>query len=288
MAGGRAERQLGSKVASAALSDTALPALGSRGRGAPMNVRHAELLELVRQRGYVSIESMATRFSVSTQTIRRDIQSLCDMKLLERHHGGAGLPPASDALAYTSRKVRNARQKQLIGKRVATEIPNGASLFIDIGTTTEAVAKALVDHRDLRIVTNHIAVAVALSERTDFQITLAGGVVRKRDQAVTGEATVEFLENFKVSFGIFGIGAIDDEGELLDYDYRDVQVSKTAMANARKRFVVMDRTKFNGDAMVRVANISDFDALFTDGEPPPRIREILLASNVRLLTPESR
>ena len=103
------------------------------GRGrAPMNVRHAELLELVRQRGFVSIDSMAARFPVSNQTIRRDIQHLSDLKLLERLHGGAGLPPGTDTLAYTNRQVHNARQKRQIGKLVAREIPNGASIFIDI------------------------------------------------------------------------------------------------------------------------------------------------------------
>lgn len=254
--------------------------------GVPMNVRHRELLELVRQRGYVTIDAMAARFAVSTQTVRRDIQQLCDSQLLTRHHGGAGLPPGSDSLAYTNRKVRNAREKKLIGELVARHIPNGASVFIDIGTTTEAVANALVDHRDLRIITNHIAVAAGLSERTNFEIILAGGIVRKRDQAVTGEATVDFLRNFKASYGIFGIGTIDAEGELLDYDYRDVQVSKTAIANVRNRFVVMDESKFNGDAMVKLGHISDFHALFTNGAPPPEVRKILRAKKVKLVMPE--
>lgn len=274
----------GSGTNPVSVSSTDLSAGGGR---APMNVRHAELLELVRQRGFVSIDSMAARFSVSNQTIRRDIQHLSDLKLLERLHGGAALPPGTDTLAYTNRQVHNARQKRHIGKLVAREIPNGASIFIDIGTTTGAVADALVDHRELRIVTNHIAVAASLSDRTDFEITLAGGVVRKRDQAVTGEATAEFLKNFKVRYGIFGIGTIDDDGELLDYDYRDVQVSKMAIANSKNRFVVMDATKFNGDGMVRVGHISDFDALFTDGEPPRELKKLLKASNVKVFGPES-
>ena len=82
------------------------------------------------------------------------------------------------------------------------------------------------------VITSHVAVALALSERTDFEIILAGGTVRKRDQAVTGAAAVEFLQRFKVAYGIFGIGTIDDDGELLDYDYRDVQVSRTAMGKS--------------------------------------------------------
>ena len=258
------------------------------GRNSSIDARQDALLAIVRQRGYVSIEAMASRFAVSAQTIRRDIKSLSKRRLLERHHGGAGLPPGTDALAYTSRKVRHAPEKQLIGRLVARQIPNGASLFIDIGTTTEAVAEALVNHRDLRVVTNHIAVASMLSEHTDFEIVLTGGVVRKRDQAVIGEASADFLQRFKVTYGIFGIGTIDSDGELLDYDYRDVQVSRTAIANSRKRFIVMDKSKFDGDAMIKVGHLSQVDALFTDGAPPTDVQRILRANKVRLHVPGRR
>ncbi|MDX1431124.1 MAG: DeoR family transcriptional regulator [Gammaproteobacteria bacterium] len=257
-------------------------------RNTSVDARQNELLAIVRQRGYVSIEAMANRFAVSTQTIRRDIKTLSGQKLLERHHGGAGLPPGTDTLAYTSRKVRHALEKQLIGRLVARQIPNGASLFIDIGTTTEAVAEALVNHRELRVVTNHIGVASMLSEHTDFEIVLTGGRVRKRDQAVTGEASADFLQRFKVTYGIFGIGTIDSDGDLLDYDYRDVQVSCTAIANSRKRFIVMDKSKFYGDAMIKVGHLRQVDALFTDGPPPADVQRLLRANKVKLHVPMRR
>lgn len=258
------------------------------GRNTSVEARQNELLAIVRQRGYVSIEAMATRFAVSAQTIRRDVMALSRQKLLERHHGGAGLPPGSDALAYTSRKIRHALEKQLIGRLVARQIPNGASLFIDIGTTTEAVAEALVNHRDLHVVTNHIGVASMLSEHTDFEIVLTGGQVRKRDQAITGEASADFLQRFKVTYGIFGIGTIDSDGELLDYDYRDVRVSRTAIENSRKRFIVMDRSKFHGDAMIKVGHIRQIDALFTDAPPPADVQRMLRMHKVKLHVPARR
>ena len=182
----------------------------------------------------------------------------------------------------TNRKVRHALGKHAIAQLVVEQIPNGASLFIDIGTTVEAVAEALLNHESLRVVTNHLGVVSILSERTDFEIILAGGRVRKRDRAVTGEATIEFLQRFKVGYAIFSIGAIDADGALLDYDYRDVQVSKTALANSRQRYVVADHSKFNGDAMVRLGHISDIDAVFTDAPPPPPIARCLREHNVRL------
>lgn len=250
--------------------------------GAKISARQQAIVQVVRERGFATIETMADDFGVSAQTIRRDIIELSQKNLLERYHGGAGLPTGRDRLAYTSRRVRNAAEKRRIAAMVAAQIPNGASLFIDIGTTTEAVAEALVGHQDLRVITNHIGVVTLFCERTDFEVMLPGGLVRNRDRAITGEATSEFLRRFRVEFGIFGIGAIDREGHLLDYDYRDVQVSRTAMEVARKRFAVIDSSKFLGDAMMHLAHVAEIDALFTDAPPPETIAAQLAQHNVSL------
>lgn len=255
---------------------------GPPARRLDIRTRQERIVDLVRRRGYASIEAMSAQFAVSAQTIRRDITQLCEHDLLVRYHGGAGLPAGGDKLAYSNRKIRNAAAKREIAKLIAREIPDGASLFIDIGTTMEAVAEALLDHEALRVVTNHIGVVSILSQRTDFEISLAGGTVRNRDRAVTGETATEFLRRFKVGYGIFGIGTIDNDGEMLDYDYRDVQVSTTAMAISRRRFVAADRSKFNGDAMVKLGHVSEIDALFTDAPPSPEIRRALRANGVRL------
>ena len=277
------DRVLRPSFARGAGAEPGLPA-----RRLDIHTRQTRVVELVRRRGYASIEAMSTHFEVSAQTIRRDIKQLSAHDLLVRYHGGAGLPAAADKLAYSNRKIRNAVAKRAIAKLVAREIPHGASLFIDIGTTMEAVAEALLDHEGLRIVTNHIGVASILSQRTDFEISLAGGTLRNRDRAVTGAATTEFLERFRVGYGIFGIGAIDDDGEMLDYDYRDVQVSLTAMDISRRHFIAADQSKFNGDAMVKFAHVSEIDALFTDAPPPSGIAEALRANDVRLFVAGGR
>ncbi len=248
-----------------------------------LNDRQSAIVRIVRDRGFASIGSLADEFGVSQQTIRRDIIELSRRNLVQRYHGGAGLPTGRDRLAYANRRVRNAEAKRRIARAVAAEIPNGASLFIDIGTTTEAVAEALLRHRDLRVVTNHVGVVWLFCRHTDFEIVLAGGMVRNRDLAIIGTATADFLEGFRVSYGIFGVGAIDPEGNLLDYDYRDMRTSRAAMEIARRRFVVADAAKFRGDAMIRLGHLNEIDVLFTDAEPPPEIASCLEAAGTRLV-----
>ena len=245
--------------------------------------RQDAIVKVVREQGYASIESMAQTFAVSTQTIRRDVIDLSRRNLVQRYHGGAGLPTGRDRLAYSNRRIRQAAEKKRIAAALAREIPNGASLFIDIGTTTEAVAEALLNHRNLRIITNHITVVSLFCEKTDFEIILTGGMVRGHDRAITGEAAADFLREFRVRYGIFGIGAIDPDGQMLDYDYRDTRVSRAAIEISRHRFVVADASKFLGDAMVRLAHVSEVDALFTDAPPPASIAAQLAANNVKLV-----
>lgn len=251
--------------------------------GDRLTARQSAIVQVVRERGFASIEAMAGQFGVSTQTVRRDVIELSRRNLLQRYHGGAGLPAGMDRLAYNNRRVRAADEKHRIAASVADEIPNDATLFMDIGTTMEAVAGALLNHRGLRVITNHIAVASLFCENTDFEIILAGGMVRNRDRAITGEATVEFLRSFRVSYGLFGIGAIDHDGQMLDYDYRDVQVSRAAIEISRRRLAVADSSKFHGDAMIRLGHVSEIDTLFTDAAPPEDIASQLRDGNVRLV-----
>jgi len=247
--------------------------------------RQQEMVELLRRRGYVAIEQMAARFGVSQQTVRRDIKRLASLGLVQRYHGGAGLPEDGGPLAYPVRKTHRAAEKRLIGALVARSIPHGASLFLDIGTTMEAVAEALLGHEGLRVVTNNLGAADVLAARNDFEIIVPGGQLRRADRAIIGELTSDFLRRFKVGYGVFGIGTIDDDGELLDYNYRDVHVTATAMAMSRRRLVAMDHSKFEADAMVRVCHLSDIDALFTDRQPPSAIAALLEAHEVALHLP---
>jgi DeoR family glycerol-3-phosphate regulon repressor len=246
------------------------------------NPRQEQILDLVRRRGFVSIEALAEHFAVTPQTVRRDINELCGRDLLRRYHGGAGLPSSVENTAYQTRQILHLAEKRRIAALVARHIPDEASLFINIGTTTEEVARALTRHRGLRIITNNLHVAGMLAPKKDFEVIVAGGVVRGTDHAVTGEATVDFIGQFKVDYGIIGISGIDADGALLDFDYREVRVSQTIIANSRQVFLAADHSKFGRNAMVRLGSLKDLHAFFTDAPPPPAVAALLAAHGVQL------
>ena len=151
-----------------------------------------------------------------------------------------------------------------------------------IGTTTEEVAKALVDHADMRVITNNLNVAMLLSDNPSFEVIVAGGLVRRRDRGVIGEATIDFIKQFKVDFGIIGISGIDLDGALLDFDYREVRVSQAIIANSRQVLLVTDHSKFGRNAMVRLGSIAEVDMLFTDQPPPEAMTELLAQAQVQV------
>ena len=243
--------------------------------------RHQEILELVKQSGFLSTEELTKVFKVTAQTIRRDINELCEKGFLRRYHGGAGLASSIENVDYSARQVQNHEEKIRIAQLVAQHIPDNASLFINIGTTTEEVAKALKNHKNMRVITNNLNVAALLSSNENFEVILAGGVVR-RDRGVIGESTIDFIKQFKVDFGIIGISGIDQDGTLLDFDYREVRVAQAIIDNARQVFLATDHTKFTRNPMVRLCHISEIDALFTDRQPPEEIQSALDHAKVAL------
>lgn len=251
-----------------------------------LSQRQQEILQRVQQHGFVSIDDLVVSFNVTPQTVRRDINALCDLGALRRFHGGAGLPSSSvENIAYPARQILNLEEKQRIARLAAQHIPDKSSLFINLGTTTEEVAKALADHTGLRVITNNLNVATLLSNKPGFEVIITGGLVRHRDRGIVGEATVDFIKQFKVDFGIIGVSSIDPDGTLLDFDYREVRVSQAIIANSRQVFLVVDHSKFSRSAMVRLGHISEVDILFTDCPPSDSMTTVLTQAEVQVLVP---
>ncbi len=251
----------------------------------PQIRRHELIVEMIQQKGFISTDELVQHFQVTPQTIRRDLNELDRLKLISRHHGGAGVPSSSSTVnaAYSERKSMHHEAKDQIAEAMAKRIPDGASLFINIGTSTEAVARALLNHSQLNVVTNNLHVASILLQREDFTVVIAGGEVRNRDGGVIGEATRDFINQFRVDYALIGISGIDMDGSLLDFDYHEVRVAQAMIQNARQSFLAADHSKFGRGAMVRMGHISDIDTLFTDAQPPEPVCEVLNAHQTELV-----
>jgi len=249
--------------------------------------RQNDILEIARQDGRVDVEPLARQFNVTPQTIRRDLNELCDMERLDRVHGGATIPSHTVNLAYRARREMALEAKRAIASRTVSMIPNGASIILNIGTTTEEVARQLLNHRDLMVITNNMNVAVILQGAADVELVISGGMVRASDGGIVGAAAIDLIRQFKVDFAVVGASAIDEEGALLDYDYREVRVAKAILDQARQRVLVADHSKFERRAPVRIGHLSDMDSFVTDRDPGDHIRALCEDAGVELITSKS-
>lgn len=245
-----------------------------------LNQRQASLLDLVHEKGFVTIDELVQYFAVTPQTIRRDLNLMANSGLLIRHHGGAESNSTTKNTSYQSRKILNLTAKENIARALVAMIPDGASLFINIGTTTETIARALLNHKALNIVTNNLHVAAILSTKEDFTVIIAAGEVRHRDGGIIGEATCEFMNQFKMDYGIIGISGISNDGSLLDFDLREVRVAQAIINNSSTVILAADHSKFGRNAMIKQGNIEQIDHLFTNQTPPAEIQEILSNNNI--------
>ena len=241
-----------------------MPPTATEGSLMSQAFRHPEILEIARREGKVTVEGLADRFGVTLQTIRRDLSELAEAGRLERVHGGAILPSGTTNIGYEERRALNLDAKQRIAMACAAQIPDDTSLFLNIGTSTEAVARELLQHRNLMVVTNNMNVANILVANPDCEVIVAGGSLRRSDGGLVGTLTTEVIGRFKFDLAVIGCSAIDLDGDLLDYDVQEVGVSQTILRQSRRTFLVADHSKFTRSAPARIAPIADLDAVFTD------------------------
>lgn len=248
----------------------------------PISPRQSDILGLARQAGRVEVEGLSNHFHVTPQTVRKDLNELSERGLLQRIHGGAVYPSSVTNFAYDARRLLAAEEKRRIGSRAASLIPDNSSVVLNIGTTTEQVAWALRRHTGILVITNNINVAHILREASSVDVVLAGGLVRKSDGGVVGEATVDFIRQFKADYAVIGASAIDEEGTILDYDFREVSVAREIIRNSRCKMLVADSLKFERSAPVRIGHLREIDIFVTDRPPPEAVSEMCRDQSVRL------
>jgi DeoR family transcriptional regulator, glycerol-3-phosphate regulon repressor len=248
-----------------------------------LNQRQETILELARATGRVTVEYLASRLDVSVQTVRKDLNEMGERRLITRVHGGAIVSSGVANLGYEARRLVNRTQKAAIGAAAAALVPNGSSLFINVGTTVEEFARALNDHNDLLVITNNLNVATLLYQHPHFEVICVGGPVRRSDGAIIGQAAVEFIQQFKVDYAVIGASAIDTAGTLLDFDYQEVRVARAIIENARKVILLSDAMKFERTAPVRIGHLSDVDIFVTDHVPNPEMAELCRANDVQIV-----
>lgn len=236
--------------------------------------RQPDILRIAQREGKVTVEELAEHFGVTLQTIRRDLTELAEANKLERVHGGAILPSGTTNIEYEERRTLNQSSKLAMARACAAQIPEGCSVFLNIGTSTEAVAQELRNHRDLMVVTNNMNIANILIDNSDCQVIVTGGALRRSDGGLVGTLTIDTIRQFKFDHAVIGCSAMDEDGDILDFDIQEVGVSQTIIAQARNSLLVADHSKFGRTAPARIASMSAVSTVVTDKPLPGDLTQL--------------
>jgi DeoR family glycerol-3-phosphate regulon repressor len=244
--------------------------------------RQARIAEIVRNNGRARVDELAKHFSVSTQTIRKDINTMCERGLLRRVHGGVELA-ALNSDHYALRRVLNLTAKRRIGMAAAELIPDGATIAVSIGTTPELVMASLGLRKGLKVFTNNLHVAMVAHRFDTVEVTIPGGRLRDSEADIVGVSAVDFFDSYRFDIGLFGVAAVDGAGSLLDLSEEDVQSREAIRRNAETRVLVLDSSKFGRLAHARSGHVTDVEHVVCDTRPPPTICAMLAEAQVDLV-----
>lgn len=247
------------------------------------NPRQKQLLKLINDNGYCSVEELSESLGVSTQTIRRDIKKLNDEKLLIRHHGGASSPDTDTNLDYEVRRVTDTAQKEAIAAEVASIIPDNSTIFLTIGTTSEVIASKLLDKSNLQIITNSLRVANILHRNPNFDVLITSGKIKALNGGIVGTEALDFISKFRFDYLVTSTASIDVDGTLLEYDLGESLITQTVMKSSRHVVIAMDSSKFVPKGSIEMGHISEADYLFTDSILPDELAEAMTKVDTKLV-----
>jgi DeoR family glycerol-3-phosphate regulon repressor len=248
--------------------------------------RGEKILALVNERGAISVGALAELLDVSMQTIRRDVDELCDGENLRRLHGRVELAEKSLNTPFDLRTGTNLAAKEAIGAAAARLVPDGATIFISIGSTPAAVARALRSRKGLTIITNNLTAAMALSEQVSNRIIIPGGELRLPDRDLLGDEVVSFFGRYRAEFGIFGTAGIAADGRLLEFHSAEVRASERIRLNSQTSILVIDQSKFGRVAPALGPNIADIDRVVLDRLPGEEFADVIGSLGDRILLAE--
>jgi len=237
--------------------------------------RRSVILELAQRQGRVMVDQLADELGVSTHTVRRDLNALCEETKLRRLHGGAEFVDGSANMPYAARTVLHFEAKARIARTVAGMVPDGATVFISIGTTPTLTAQALACKEALTVITNNLNAAMALSGNSANRIILPGGEMRLPDRDFLSPEAIELFAAYRADFGIFGVGGIDTDGSLLDFHEPEVRARECIRANSRRAILLADHSKFGRRAAAVGGTLGQADAIVLDRRPPPPFDRLL-------------
>ena len=250
--------------------------------------RKREILKVIEEQGIVQISELAEICGVSEATIRRDLNSLDKEGAVRRTHGGAiSFLDSSQEQPHRKKLELMKLEKMRIAQAAANMISDGESIFLDSGTTTQAIAKHLERYKNLTVITNNTSIIPVIKLHESSHLVITGGMMRVGFNVLVGPTTEVFLKSIKIDKVFIGADAVDPRDGLYNSSLVELMPKQLSVRCGRRRFLVTDSSKFGNKGLIKVCNLDEFDYIITDDglseESVATIKEVTLKPEIILV-----
>lgn len=251
--------------------------------------RHQRIIDELDAVGRVSVASLSRTFDVTAETIRRDLDALEQSGALRRVHGGAvrRISPIEPGLREREQTNGPAKRRITRAARDLIETTAPASIALDAGTTTGALADLLIDYApadgSLDVVSNAMSVVLALQDNPRLVVHAVGGIVRPETSAAVGVAALNAFAGVRCDLAFVGANGVSAGFGLSTPDEREAAVKSAIIRCARRTVALVDGAKFGGEAFIRFAALETLDVLITDRAPDDDLAAALDAAGVEVV-----
>lgn len=240
-----------------------------------LSQREEKIIQLLQNTSDLSVTELGKMLGVSTVTIRTDLRALASKGMVLRTRGSA--IPAYHPLLL-EKQASNMAAKEAIAKVAATLVSDGDRIMITNGTTSALVAKYLLGKRDIQVVTNSTLLIPYARVNPNMSMTMVGGEFRPSAEALVGPTAVKQLQEYHVAIAFTGTDGFSIEHGLTTHLMENAEIVRKMCAQAVKKVLVADSSKFGKQGFVKIFPVSEIDVLITDSELPDdaavRLREM--------------
>lgn len=245
-----------------------------------MAERHLKIINIIKERGSVQVDTLAKELNVSNMTIRRDLEKLDEDGIIERCHGGAVY---KQEISYEDKLTTNKREKEALASICEDFVKEGDAVYLDAGTTTFEIAKRIMNINNITVVSNDLEI-VRLLRNSNVELVICGGSVQKSTGSIYGYYALNMLEHMKFDIGFFGTAAIDENLNVMTPTADKAFLKKQIIGQCQQSFIVADKSKFKRRALTYVNSLKDYTYIVTDYEFNEEEKSILKNCETKILS----
>lgn len=246
--------------------------------------RKNEILSKLMLEGKVIVSDLAVQYSVTEETIRRDLEKLEREGFAKKTYGGAVKSDNMTAeLPYTVRKLTNVSGKKYIAEKIGDLIQDGDSIMLDASTTALFTVKSIFNKHNLTLITNSVEILLDLPASNDWRIISTGGTYRQDSMSFLGSSTTGVISNYHADYAVMSCKGLDIIKGITDTRENNADLKKSFISNANKVILAVDSTKFGKISFVKICDINCIDIVVTDAKPSDECIKEFERNNIELI-----